>query len=287
MIFLLLLLFIVIFILIYKHNRNENYENMNTNYKHDKNKNTNLFVISGNCRTFLSCIDNCIENLINNLDKNSNNEIFFYLKLKDERTKEDNIGGEHPIFNRENIEYAMFPKCEYNDIVKKINEINQNNKFNIYYKILYKDEVDDATLIKQIKNKSLYSKFGGPNVSPEKYLLSALHQTNNAYMCGKYIEQIERHNEYKYSTIIYLRPDMYFENKTKKIDELPKNTIVYMHDHIAVIPRLFFNYYFNERKNIFETNDTIEYYAFEEMYYDALYNISIEYKFGDYYLKRM
>jgi hypothetical protein len=281
----IILIIICIYLLSkYLWSRNEPFENINKNYKHDSSKNTNLFVIAGNCRTFLDCVDSCIGKLVTKLDPENNNEIFFYLKLKDERTKEDKLGPKNNLVNKDNIDIAIYPTVTYDEILNKIKEINNNYKFNIYYKIIDKDEIGDTELLNKIKNMSLYSNFTDGN-SSQRFLLRSLHQSYNAYICGNYIKEIEKINKYKYDTFIYLRPDMYFTNNSYNIDDIPKNTIVHMSDHISIVPNQYFNEFFYGRMKIFETNNSKEYHIIEEIFIDSLKQHE-EYKFVEYYLKR-
>jgi len=284
--YLLIILIIILVYLLYKYllNRSEPFENMNNNYKHESSKKTNMYIVAGNCRTFLECVDSCINKLVTKLDPENNNEIFFYLKLKDERTKEDKLGPKNDLVNKDNIEIAIYPIVTYDEILNKIKEISKNYKFNIYYKIIDKDEIDDTELLSKIKNMAMYSKFTDGN-SSHRFLLRSLHQSYNAYICGNYIKEIEKINKYNYDTLIYLRPDMYFTNSSYHINDIPKNTIIHMSDHIAIIPNQYFDDFFYGRMNIFETNNTKEYRIIEEIFFDSLKKHE-EYKFVEYYLKR-
>ncbi len=258
---------------------------MNNNYNNNSNNNNNLFIISGNCRTFLTCIDSCVNNLINKLDSKSNNEILFYIKLKDERTKEDKLGGEHDIYNTDNIEYAIYPNTTHEEVINKIKEINNSNKYKIYYKILHNDELTNEDLYKKIKDKKTVNTMTDGN-SSERYINRALQQSYNYYACGKIIEDIQQKNKYNFNNIIYLRPDMYFTSETKPLHTFMKDSIILIKDHIAIVPSKYIDEYFFGPMNIIENNTIHEYKTIEEIFFKSIHNKFEEYEFIDYYLKR-
>jgi len=237
----------------------------------------NVFIIAGNCRTFIDCIDSCYNHVISKLFQGipSNNYIYLYLKLNDPGPK----GQEGWNFSYENI--------DNNKLMEKINELNQKYNLNIDYKIINDNEITDDELFKQIKDRSKYVH----HYEKDNILLRGLHCHYNFECCGKYIEEKEKLINVKFDNIIYIRPDLYFTEDCENITNYCNDIITvaegptsYNIDHIAIIPRVNFKSFFYDRINIYRNNDKIYFESPEHVY---IYTIKFTVKkIGAYYIKR-
>ena len=126
---LLFIAFILFFILLF-FKKIEPFENKNA-----------LFVLSGNARSFIDCIDSCYEHVISKLFQytNTNITILLYLKLNDPK---------HPGFD-------SFNDINRNSIHNKINELK---KYGIHIEsiILNDNEIKDMDILSQVKDRSKY-----------------------------------------------------------------------------------------------------------------------------------
>lgn len=237
----------------------------------------NLFVIIGNARTFLSCIDSCYKNIISKIFSEAETTvyIYFYLKLTDPGPK----GQSGWNFNYKDV--------SYDDVIKKIDDIKSKFKVNIDYKILLTNEISDEELISQVGNRSKYVGI----YSRDSVLLRGLHCHYNFEKCGEYIIQKEKSENITFSNIIYIRPDLYFTDTCYDISKYD-NTYVILgcgpnplnNDHIAIIPRKFLTDFFFERMNVYRNNNINSFQTPEEVYWFTIrYKVD---KVGTYYIKR-
>lgn len=236
-----------------------------------------IIVFSGNCRTFIDCIDSIYTHLISKLfPQDVNIFIYFYLKLLDPGPKGQDGW---------NFEYK---DVDYNLIVDKIHKIKTDYPMlNIEYKLLLCDEISDNELITQVKDRSLYTGY----YSKDSVLLRGLHCHYNLEKCGIYILEKEKDIQCKFDYIIYVRPDLFFIDccnniKTYNTDLtiLGEGPNYYNNDHIAIIPRNQLNDFFFDRMNIYRKNTITHFTSPEEVYQ---YTIKYEVKsIGAYYIKR-
>ncbi len=234
-----------------------------------ENKPSIIYVICGGARTFLECFDSCYKRIINKLAPNYDISIFFYLKTIDIGPK----GQEGWNFDYEDV--------EENTIIKKIKSL-QN--VNVYYKILKGNEIDDNSLIKDVKDRSKYIDF----YSDDTKLIRGMHQFYNFKKCGEFIVNLNK----KFDTYVFIRPDLFFTVDCDPIETYSKNKVTIGKmgdttvdwDHIAIIPSKYFNNFFFDRMEVFKNNTTQKYINSEGIY---LSTIPYEQKYiGDYYIKR-
>jgi hypothetical protein len=236
-----------------------------------------IFILSGNARTFIDCINTIFMHVISKLfPEDVNIYIYMYLKLTDPGPK-----GQHGW----NFKYK---DNDYNDIVEKINEMKINYRdFNIEYKILNGDEISNHVLMPQVKNRKLYINHYAIN----NMLFRGIHCHYNLEMCGKYILDKEKHINSKFDFMIYIRPDLFFTNDCDNIKKYSTSIVTlgegpnyYNNDHIAIIPRDHLNNFFFDRMNIYRNNTNKFFSTAEEVYW---HTITYEVKpIGKYYIKR-
>ena len=236
-----------------------------------------IFVLIGNCRTFVDCIDSISTNIFLKLfTEDVNIFIYLYLKLTDPGPK-----GQHDW----NFEYK---DNDYNTILDKIHNMRYKYpKFSIDYKLLDGDEISNCELISQVKNRSLYKGF----YSEDSKLLRGLHCHYNLEKCGNYILEKEKYIQCKFNYIIYIRPDLFFtascnniETYNPSIVTLGKGPNAVNDDHIAIVPREHLNAFFFDRMSVYRNNTNKIFIIAEDVYH---YTITYEVKpIGNYFIKR-
>ena len=236
-----------------------------------------IFILSGNCRTFIYCIDSIYTHLILKLfPENVNIYIYFYLKLSDPGPKGQDGW---------NFEYK---DVDLNMVLDKINKIKSNYPtLNIEYKLLNCEEISDNELISQVKDRTLYKS----HYAKDNILLRGLHCHYNFEKCGNYILEKETSIQCKFDYIIYVRPDLFFLNCCNNINNYNKSIITlgkgpnsYNNDHIAIIPRQHLDAFFFDRMKVYRSNTQNIFNTPEEVYW---YTIRYEVKnIGEYYIKR-
>jgi hypothetical protein len=236
-----------------------------------------LFVLSGNSRTFIDCVDSMYTHVISKLfTPDVNIFMYLYLKLTDPGPK-----GQKGF----NFEYK---DCDYNMIVDKIHNIKTNYPaLNIDYKILPGDEITDNKLISQVKDRRLYRGF----YEKTNILLRGLHCHYNLERCGQYILEKETHIGCKFDYIIYVRPDLYFVNDCNNIETYNTSIVTlgigpneYNNDHIAIVPRPYMKAFFFNRMNVYRVNTRRQFISPEEVYWCTIkYEVK---QIGEYYIKR-
>lgn len=237
----------------------------------------NIFILPGNCRTFIDCIDSCYDHVISKLFQGieSNNYLYLYLKLNDPGPK----GQEGWNFSYNDI--------DNNKLIEKINELKQKYNLNIDYKIINDNEITDDELFKQIKDRSKYVH----HYEKDNILLRGLHCHYNFECCGKYIQEKEKLIDIKFDNIIYIRPDLYFTedcevitNYSNELITIAEGPTSYNIDHLAIIPRNHFDSFFFDRINLYRNNDKIYFESPEHVYiYTIKFTIK---KIGTYFIKR-
>lgn len=236
-----------------------------------------LFILAGNCRTFIDCIDSMITHLILKLfPPEVNIYIYLYLKLTDPGPK----GQDGWNFKYED--------ANYDTIIDKIHELKSKHpKINIEYKVLVSDEISDSELISQVKDRSLYTGF----YSKDNILLRGLHCHYNLERCGRYILEKEISMQTIFDHIIYARPDLFFTSDCNNIESYNTSIVTlgegpnpYNNDHIAIVPRNHLNAFFFNRMAIYRNNTRKPFISPEEVYW---YTIRYEVKtIGKYFIKR-
>jgi len=236
-----------------------------------------LWVLSGNCRTFIDCIDSIYKHLISKLiSQDVNIYIYFYLKLSDPGPKGQDGW---------NFEYK---DVDLNMVSDKINKIKTDYPIlNIDYKLLAGDEISSDELMRQVKDRSLYKS----HYANDKVLLRGLHCHYNFEKCGLYILEKEASIQCKFDYIIYIRPDLFFLTDCQNIETYNSSIITlgegpnsYNNDHIAIIPRAHFDSFFFDRMSVYRNNSVKEFNTPEEIYW---HTITYEVKpIGKYFIKR-
>jgi len=236
-----------------------------------------LFVLSGNCRTFIACIDSIITNIMLKLfTEDVKIYIYLYLKLTDPGPK-----------GQDNWNF----KYKDNDSTIILNNIHtitsKYPNFNVEYKLLQGDEISNGELLSQVKNRSLYRGF----YSEDAKLLRGLNCQYNFEKCGNYILETELLIQRKFDYIIYLRPDLFFTSCCNSIESYHPSMVTfgqgpnaYNDDHIAIIPRDYLNAFFFDRMSIYRNNTHKIFTMAEDVYH---HDIPYEVKpIGKYFIKR-
>jgi hypothetical protein len=236
-----------------------------------------LFVLPGNARTFIDCIDSIYTNLISKLfSQDMNIFIYLYLILSDPGPKGQDGW---------NFQYK---DNDSNIILDKIHKIKtEYPSLNIEYKLLPGDEISDNELISQVKERGLYTGY----YIRDSVLLRGLHCHYNLEKCGNYILEKERSIESKFKYIIYVRPDLFIVNSCNNIETYNTSLITlgegpdpYNNDHMAIIPREHLNSFFFDRMNVYRNNTLTTFITPEEVYW---HTIKYEVKcIAAYYIKR-
>lgn len=237
----------------------------------------NIYVLCGNARTFISCIDSCYENLINSLE-DGEKYVLFYLKLSDPGPK----GQEFWDFS--------YPIVRRADILSKISEIKTNHpELNIITKIVSDNEITDEDLYDKIKDRSKYIEF----LDDDKKLLRSMHYFYNFEICGNMILDIEQERKEEFENIIFCRPDLYFTKPANNIESYSLSNVVlgygpniYINDHVAIVPRIFLDNFFFDRMKLFENNDEDIFCISEDIYIQTIEDCFTEELIGEYYIKR-
>jgi len=238
---------------------------------------TALFVLAGNCRTFVDCIDSAVRHLFLKLfSEDVNIYIYLYLKLSDPGPK-----------GQDGWDF-MYKDNDYNTILDKINEIKSTYpSLNIEYTLLNGENIPDSELLSQVKNRSLYIN----GYAKDNVLLRGLHCHYNLEICGNYILEKENAIQCKFDYIIYVRPDLFFTDYCNNIETYSKSIITlgegpnsYNNDHLAIVPREHLNSFFFDRITVYRNNTNIFFQSPEEVYW---HTISYEVKpIGPYFIKR-
>jgi len=236
-----------------------------------------IFILSGNCRTFIDCIDSISTNLFFKLfPEDVNIYVYTYLKLTDPGPKG---------YEWWNFEYK---DNNYDTVLNKIQNIQSKYPIHIEHKLLNDDEISNSELLSQVKNRSLYTGF----YSEDSKLLRGLNCHYNLEKCGNYILEKETSIQCKFDYIIYVRPDLFFTtccNNIKtyntSIVTLGKGPNLYNDDHLAIIPREHLNAFFFDRMTIYRNNTCKIFTTAEDVYH---HTITYEVKpIGDYFIKRV
>jgi len=236
-----------------------------------------LFVLSGNCRTFVDCFDSLYNHIISKLFSNEFTvHLYLYLKLTDPGPK-GQVGW--------NFEYK---DLDLDMVTNDINEIKKKySSLNIEYKLMKTNEISDDDLFSQVKDRTLYIDF----LLEDSKLIRSMHCHYNFECCGKYILEKEKSSQIKFENIIFVRPDLFFEESCGNIESYD-NTIVTTDpakcDHIALIPRNLLDSFFFDRMQVYRNytiNNTTTRFTNSETVY--LETIKCEGRFlGKYFIKR-
>jgi hypothetical protein len=238
-----------------------------------------MFVLAGNCRTFIDCFDSMYSNIISKLfsEESSNNIfIYLYLKLNDPGPK-----------GQPNWDF-QYKDIEYNILIEKINEIKEKYvNIHVDYKILSSNAISDDEIMRKVKDRRLYMNF----FNSDNLLLRALHCHYNLEECGKYILEKEQSLNITFDYLMYIRPDLFFMNPCNTIETYNKSVVTigkgpnhYNNDHIALIPRQHLEAFFFDRIKVYENNTSKHFESAESVYW---HTIIFEVKpIGNYYIKR-
>jgi hypothetical protein len=117
-----------------------------------------------------------------------------------------------------------------------------------------------------------------------------MHCHYNFEKCGEFIEEKEMKENFNFDYIVYIRPDIYFTEDCKPINEYDANIItagwepLFNCDHIAIIPRNHFVNFFYNRMNVYRNNTEKEFIKAEDIYFSTI-NYKVDYV-GKYFIKR-
>lgn len=236
-----------------------------------------IFILCGNCRTFIDCFENLYNNIISKLfSEDDNIYIYLYLKLTDPGAK----GQDGANFDYKDV--------EYNTVLDKLNSIKSSyQSLRIEYTLLPDNEITDNELMLQVRNRELYNGY----YIKDNILLRGLHCHYNFEKCGMYILKKEESIQGKFDYIIYVRPDLFFWNSCPNIETYNNSIVtlgvgpgIYNNDHVAIIPREHLEAFFFDRMNVYRNNTTKYFITPEEVYW---HTIKYEVKhIGEYYIKR-
>ena len=244
---------------------------MNSSIKNNYKK---IYFLCGNTRTFMTCFESTYENIINKLFSNNtkkNTHVLFYLKCDDPGPKgQDGWNFTYPL-----IDETML-KNKISEFTKKYNNITFHSE------ILPTNKIKDSDLLRQVKNRELYTGF----FSEDSKFVRALHCHYNIENCGKIINQIESHNKFNFDFYIYIRPDLFFKEPCHSISEYDTDKIITHWDYIAIIPHKYKDNFFFERMNLIRTNDKKEFHKAENIYFYTIKDIHIGTNIGISRIKR-
>jgi hypothetical protein len=211
-----------------------------------------LFVLAGNCRTFVDCIDSCYSHIISKLfmGVDVNIHIYLYLKLTDPGPK----GTPGLNFTYQNI--------NHDSVVNKINEVKDRSKY-------FDNYARDATLLRGLHCHYNFERCG-------KYILEKEVSLGIKFDSIIYIRPD-----------LYFTEDC----KPINTYDMSKVTLAtgcypggYANDHIAIIPRDYCKAFFFDRMEVYRTNTTKMFDTPETVYWHTInYNVR---DIGKYYTKR-
>lgn len=236
-----------------------------------------IFVLSGNCRTFIDCIDSIYQRIISKMFDISNTHIYIYmyLKLTDPGPKGQTCWD------------FSYNDVDKKNVIDKIDQLIKEYNIKIDYKLLDTDEIPNEELLSQIKDLSKYVGY----FKMGNLLVRSIQCHYNFEMCGKYIEEKEKQENITFDYIIYVRPDLYFTQDCQPICKYDSNLVTAgyhsapnNYDHIAIIPRKNFVNFFYDRMNVYR-NNTTKYYDMAENVYFSTINYKLDH-IGQYYIKR-
>jgi hypothetical protein len=241
-----------------------------------------LIVMSGNARTFNICVNTIYYYVVSKLFVKDRSEYniyaYYYLKLTDPGPKGQ--PGWDFIY-KDNTKELILNAINY--VSKKYNIKSESN-------VIFTNEISDEELLSQVKDRSKYTSHIYGN---DSFLLRGLHCHYNLEQCGKYILNKEKQENIVFDTIIYLRPDLYFNESCDSINTYSKDKITvgngpdlypWNNDHIAIIPRNQLYSFFFGRMKLYRENTSICYNRPEDVY---LTTIDYEIKqIGHYIIKR-
>lgn len=216
----------------------------------------NLFVICGNVRTFMKCIDNQYKHLITKLflnDSNAKISVYMHIKLSDPGPK----GTPGDVYD--------YPTVDRSKLLEKINDLMvQYPHIHIYSTILDSDEISETDLFSQLKERS---RFTG-HLGEDKFLKRSMFIHYNYERCGINILRLQKENNCIYDTIVYTRPDIQITEDCQTIDKYNKDKIIisqridnpidYPLDGaglVYIIPKKFFKHFFVDIMNVYRTTN--------------------------------
>lgn len=236
-----------------------------------------MFVLAGNCRTFLDCVDSLYTHIISKLfSQEYTIHLYLYLKSSDPGPKGQ--GGWD----------FQYTDVDYNRLVDTIHTMKTNYPtLHIEYTILPGNEITDNELLSQVRDRTLYTGYYGTNDK----LVRGMHCHYNLEKCGMYILEKEKSIQCAFEYIVYVRPDLFFTNSCENIETystsivtLGKGPTHYNNDHLAIVPRPHLVAFFFDRMNVYRNNTVKQFVTPEEVYW---HTIPYEVKpIGDYYIKR-
>ena len=220
---------------------------------------TNLFVISGNARTIMSCIDNCYAHLITRLFSNEPGarvSVYMHLKLTDPCAVIAN-----------DTEHAYAP-VDREAMLEKIEELsNAYPEIKLHHTLLGAEEITESELFSQVNDRSRFTGL----LADDKFLLRSMFIHYNYERCGANIRRLEKENGRSYDTYVYVRPDVLLTEDCATIDTYPRDKITISSKNknpdnpdlsstglIYIIPKTLFSNFFVDIMNVYRTNTGYE-----------------------------
>ena len=226
-------------------------------YKIHRILDTVLYVLCGNARTFLNCIDGVFSHVIHNLFT-CNKEILFYLKLDDPGPKEQEDGN------------FTYPPLNRADVERKIQLLEQTYKLKFHVFIYPSNTIQGNELVHSLPKRELYIDY----LSNDQKLERCLHFFHNFVHCGQLIEHIIKHEHKNYSQFIFLRPDLLFEEDLPSISSRNQELIFAkgpnkpseLSDHFAIVPKKLFHSFFYYPMEMLKQNVSQPFKNVQEIY---------------------
>jgi len=227
----------------------------NTNLmKGGNDSSNNLFVISGNARTIMKCIDSQYNHIITRLFSNNpaaKVSVYMHIKLSDPGPK-----------GLTDYNYTYAP-VNREVLLEKIRDLmNQYPHIHIYHTILDGEEISEASLFSQLKGRS---RFTG-HLGEDKFLKRSMFIHYNYERCGVNILRLQKENNCVYDTFVYMRPDIHLTENCQTIDTYDKNKVMISlvgdisppphlggSGLIYIIPKKYFKNFFVDIMNIYRT----------------------------------
>lgn len=214
-----------------------------------------LFVVSGNARTILRCIDNCYRHLITKLFYNEPGmtvSVYMHLKLTD------------PGAVLANDSQHQYPPVDRGQMLRKINELSTAYpNIKIYHTLLDGEEIAESELLSQVEGRERFTGMLGD----DKFLARSMFIHYNYERCGVNIKRLEKENGVTYDTYVYVRPDVLLTEDSDTIDKYPRDNVIISSKNndpsnpdlastglIYIIPKSLFRNFFIDIMNVYRIN---------------------------------
>jgi hypothetical protein len=219
----------------------------------------NLFVISGNARTMMRCIDNCYTHLITKLFSNepaAKVSVYMHLKLTDPGAV---LAGDA---------VHQYVPVDREAMLKKIDELSsQYPHIKIHHTLLDGEEITESELLSQVTDRSRFTGM----LADDKFLARSMFIHYNYERCGLNIERLQEENDTIYDTYIYVRPDILLTQDSYTIDKYSRDKVTISSKNnnpndpdlnstglIYIIPKQLYTNFFVDIMNVYRINTGYE-----------------------------